>query len=458
MAHELTHAARSLNADARSDRSEPGLWRLINQPQHVDARAMWLCCGIFFVVYAAVATVRFDPARLDLALIRVAVCAHLAVGFWLATRLSFAKVRWFTVSVALTFPLSASYIDGVLGNAMHEVMLTALATFIPLVFLQTARDFLLVNALLWIGNLLILQLVPAPAVGLPALLLVLGCAKASGTVAGLNATIYRARYSHSVDRLEEALASKSEFLNTMSHELRSPLHMIIGYLDLWRDDPCDLEPDMLRERMRAGALELLRLVEDTMNVARLDASKVTVRNEQFALEDLVNEIAEGVRALPEAKHGVAVHWELRNDLAPVCLDRLKLKEIIVNLVSNALKFTHEGSVTISVDRDERALSLDVRDTGVGISPDAQARIFDLFERIEAPQGQQPPGIGLGLYIVKRLVQLMDGTVDVASEAGAGTWFNVRLPLESRGVTAAARTELTPSPTIRSPFAAPPGTL
>ncbi len=443
MANLPTHTVRSANADARATNAEPGLWQLINQSQHVDARAMRLCCSIFFVVYGAITLVRFDPAHLDLALIRLAMCVHIVIGFWLARGITFAKVRWFTFSVALTLPLSASYIDGVLGNTMNEVVLTALATFIPLVFLQTARDLIAVNACLWVGNLLVLQLVPPPAVGMSTFLLVLGCAKAFGTVVGLNSMIYRARYSHSVDRLEAALASKSEFLNTMSHELRSPLHMIIGYLDLWSDDATDLEPDMLRERMRAGALELLRLVEDTMNVARLDASKVTVRNEQFVLEDLMNEVAEGVRGLPEAKHGVALHWELRNDPAPVCLDRLKLKEIVVNLVSNALKFTREGSVTINFVSDDQALSLDVRDTGVGITPDAQARIFDLFERIEAPHGHQPPGVGLGLYIVKRLVELMEGTVDVASEAGAGTWFSVRLPLAEHRTSALANTAPTP---------------
>ena len=424
----------------------PSFWQLINGPQHVDARAMGIACGVFFVGHLGIAAIRFDPAHMDFAVMRLIITAYAALGILLARRITFGRVRAYAVGLALMLPLSASYIDGLLGNDLSDMALTALATFVPLVFLQTARDYLLVNVLLACGNVVIFQFAPPPVIAEATLFVTLGGSMAAGTVVGLNSLIYRARWNDSVAKLERALNVKSEFFNTMSHELRSPLHMLIGYLDLWRDGAGDLSPDFLRERMRGGALELLRMVEDTLNVARLDARKVSLQIEEFSIDGLVAELTDGVRALPEAKTGVAIHWEVGTGLPPVRLDRLKLKEIVQNLVLNALKFTRRGSVRIAIDIEGDRLLIDVSDTGVGISPDFQARIFELFERIEPSDGRQVPGVGLGLYIVKSLVELMRGTIEVASELGVGSRFSVRLPL----VLGEVRNE----PVCRAPRAQP----
>ena len=232
-----------------------------------------------------------------------------------------------------------------------------------------------------------------------------------------------------LDRLRRALRVKSEFLNTMSHELRSPLHVIAGYAEMVSAEAGSEEVDRWCTRIGASARELLQLVENTMNVARLDAGKVTLHEEVFFAEDVMAELRESVRALPEAKRGTPVRWTIDPGLPPLRLDRLKLKEIVQNLVSNALKFTREGEVTVLVDRDGPDLRVAVRDTGPGITPEAQTRIFDMFERVEDPQTRdRPAGVGLGLHIVRSLVQLMGGRVDVASEPGKGACFTVRLPL------------------------------
>ena len=268
-----------------------------------------------------------------------------------------------------------------------------------------------------------------------------GISDIRSNLAAFTIVIYRAGMAESTawwreacTSLQHALNTKSEFLNTMSHELRSPLHVIVGYADMVLEDP-GADARQAASRIRASALELLQLVENTMNVSRLDARKVALRIEDFALPDVLEELAECVAALPEGKRGVPVHWEVAPHLARVRLDRLKFKEIVQNLVTNALKFTPQGSVRVRIDQDGDWLHVAVRDTGVGIPPEAQARIFEMFERLEQVGGQAPAGAGLGLYIVRTLVDLMHGRIEVASKPGAGSCFTLRLPLRLEATAA-----------------------
>jgi signal transduction histidine kinase len=266
-------------------------------------------------------------------------------------------------------------------------------------------------------------------------MIVLGGAIATGMTAGVILLVYRSRLNESLTWLQKALHAKSEFLNTMSHELRSPLHVIIGYADMAREEAAASEVAVQAlDRVRASALELLQLVENTMNAARLDAGKVPLRVEEFAPEELARDLADSVRALPEAGRGVDVRWEIAPDLPRVRLDRLKVKEIVQNLVSNALKFTPRGEVRVSLGRDGDRLRIAVRDTGLGIPPEAQARIFGMFERVERVDIAGPVGVGLGLYIVNRLVELMRGRAALESAPGAGSCFTVQLPLWLDGAT------------------------
>jgi signal transduction histidine kinase len=229
-------------------------------------------------------------------------------------------------------------------------------------------------------------------------------------------------------RLEHALRVKSEFLNTMSHELRSPLHVVIGYADMLLETEDTAAVHDPVARMRASALELLRLVEESMTAARLEGGRVRIRTEEFSARDLVAELAENVRALPEAKRAAPVDWRIDPDVPRVWLDRLKVKEIVQNLVSNAIKFSPAGGVRVHVGREADSLKIAVEDRGPGIPRDAQARIFDMFERIEPADGNRTPGVGLGLYIVQQLVQLMGGTIELESWLDQGSRFTVRLPL------------------------------
>jgi len=226
-------------------------------------------------------------------------------------------------------------------------------------------------------------------------------------------------------RLQEALRARSEFVNTMSHELRSPLHVIIGYADMLADGRGDAPA--AAGRIRANALELLQLVENTLGVARLASGRLTVQASDFELGPLFDELRESVAALPEAGGPAAVAWRTAGDLPPLRLDRLKLKEIVHNLVSNALKFADGAAVTVSAANDHGRLRIEVRDQGPGIAPDEQMRIFDLFERGGAGAARAA-GAGLGLYIVRSLAQLMGGDVGLESAPGRGACFTVWLPI------------------------------
>ncbi len=226
-------------------------------------------------------------------------------------------------------------------------------------------------------------------------------------------------------RLQEALGVRSEFIDTMSHELRSPLHVILGYADMLAEHK--REPDFVAARVRASALELLQLVENTLAAARLGSGKVRLQLSEFPLAQLVADLRESVGALPEAGAGVRVRWEVADELSVVRLDRLKMKEIVHNLVSNALKFTEQGEVVVRIVREGQQVRVDIEDTGSGIPHEAQARIFEMFERLET-NGPRAPGVGLGLYIVKSLVRMMGGTIALTSEPGRGSRFTVRIPM------------------------------
>ena len=229
-------------------------------------------------------------------------------------------------------------------------------------------------------------------------------------------------------RLQEALRARSEFVNTMSHELRSPLHVILGYGEMITDGRAD--PQLAAARIRANALELLQLVENTLTVGRLSGGRLAVQASEFALKPLFEELGESIAALPEAQGASSVTWAVEGDLSALHLDRLKVKEIVHNLVSNALKFAAGAPVSVRATRVDARLRIEVEDRGPGISASDQDRIFGLFERGDGDAEARSTGAGLGLYIVKSLAQLMGGEVALNSAPGRGSRFTVWLPIRT----------------------------
>lgn len=232
-----------------------------------------------------------------------------------------------------------------------------------------------------------------------------------------------------VDQLERANRLKSEFMATMSHELRTPLNVIIGYSDLLLEGemgaPTPQQADTLR-RMYESAQQLLDLINATLDVSRLESGQVPLDVQAVDLRTLVAEIDARTYEV-RAKPGVRFVWDLPE--APLLLytDATKLKVILTNLITNALKFTPAGSVTVRMQAEGDGVDIAVIDTGIGIAPDAQMQIFEPFRQADSSISQAYGGVGLGLYIVRRLVETLGGTVAVESAVGGGSTFKVHLP-------------------------------
>jgi signal transduction histidine kinase len=233
-----------------------------------------------------------------------------------------------------------------------------------------------------------------------------------------------------VEGLRGANRLKSEFIGTMSHELRSPLNVVMGYVDLLLDGemgPLEPEQRTALARVQRHSLQLLELIEETLDINRLEAGRLPMDLETFPVNDFVDDVRESIPS-DWSKPNVELRWELAP--APVFLrsDRAKLKKVLRNLVHNALKFTERGSVTVSVSSSDTGVSFRVSDTGVGISPEALPVIFEMFRQVDGSPTRRHGGVGLGLYIVKQLVRGLGGDVSVTSQPGAGSAFHVRLPL------------------------------
>lgn len=234
-----------------------------------------------------------------------------------------------------------------------------------------------------------------------------------------------------VDGLEAADRVKSEFVATMSHELRTPLSVIIGYAELLRCDGAgQLNSDQgeLVQRIEARGRELLELIEATLQVSRIQAGRDPIEVEEVSVGDLARVFEAGTDGLPRPP-GVEVHWRI--DLPAerrVATDRTKLGLVVRNLVSNALKYTEEGSVDIRIGEEAGQLVIEVRDTGIGISPEHLPLVFDLFRQVDQGPTRRRGGVGLGLYIVEQFCQRLGGRVCVESEVGRGSLFRVLLPL------------------------------
>ncbi|MFP5393925.1 MAG: two-component regulator propeller domain-containing protein, partial [Gammaproteobacteria bacterium] len=235
-------------------------------------------------------------------------------------------------------------------------------------------------------------------------------------------------------KAEDATRQKSEFLANMSHEMRTPLAGVIGMLSLALRDAM-LSPSTREQILRGqhNAQSLLTLINDLLDFSKIEAGKLTIENIDFALSAMI----ENVVSLFEEQargHSVGFAVELADDLPPFVVgDPTRLRQVLVNLVGNAFKFTNAGDVTVKVDlKDKRGavnmIRFAVTDTGIGIAPDAIERLFQKFEQADSTTTRRYGGTGLGLAICRQLVDLMDGSIEVESEEGKGSTFTVVLPL------------------------------
>jgi len=235
------------------------------------------------------------------------------------------------------------------------------------------------------------------------------------------------RLRERADEARRANAIKSDFVGAVSHELRSPLNVMLGYLEMLLDRELGpLTPDQVDAltRTRRESVALLDLITGLLDVNRFETGRVPMQLAPVALGPLIQDTCTEV---PEQwRHaGVELRVVLPPDLGIVETDRAKLKTVIRNLIQNALKFTDRGHVTVTAAaRDAREVTIAVADTGCGIPPDALEYIFESFRQVPGTGGG---GVGLGLHMVRRLAHLLGGTVAVTSTVGKGSTFTVTLP-------------------------------
>lgn len=234
-------------------------------------------------------------------------------------------------------------------------------------------------------------------------------------------------------RLTEADRLKSEFMGMMSHELRTPLNIFMGYTELLLDaaqESTAMDPGEQRDvlgRMLEAARTLAGLVEDTLSVLRLESAGVRVLLERVQLQTLFTEL-QGAERLLRTSSAVTERWSVDTDVPAIPSDRMKLRQILTNLVGNARKFTREGSITVHAARAGETVTIRVTDTGCGIATADVPHVFELYR--QASNGWSHNGCGIGLYIVRRYCELLGGRVDVESAIGRGTCFTVTLPVEA----------------------------
>ncbi len=235
------------------------------------------------------------------------------------------------------------------------------------------------------------------------------------------------------DAAESANKTKSEFMTRMNHELRTPLTAIIGFSNILlkgRKGPLTPEAHLYAERILDNGMHLLSVINQILDVAKVEAGHMELDHEVVVLDTIVNETLAMLESTAEAK-GLVLRRDIPVRVLPIVTDAAKLRQILINLIGNAIKFTAEGEVLVRVVTDPQSHApreIVVRDTGIGIPVERQAKIFDPFEQGDSSTRREFGGTGLGLSIVKTFAQLIGSTVEVESEVGVGTTFTVRLPL------------------------------
>lgn len=230
-------------------------------------------------------------------------------------------------------------------------------------------------------------------------------------------------------KLEEGSRLKSQFLANVSHELRTPINAVVGYVSLLRDDIYgELNPRQGRalERVASASDHLLSLIDEVLDLSRIESGRMPLKPQWFELRGLLDEIATTVEPMVEEKD-LELHLDVPSDLPMVFSDRTKLRQVVLNLLDNAVTYTEDGSVTLAASAGRESVTLTVEDTGIGIAPDHRDRIFEDFFQVR-PEENGSGGSGLGLSICRQLTDMLGGTIRVGSEEGAGSSFAVELPI------------------------------
>ncbi|WP_237440335.1 hybrid sensor histidine kinase/response regulator [Alcanivorax sp. DP30] len=367
------------------------------------------------------------------------------------TLLSFHYSIQITSAAALPWPfimvvLSASLIFQGYSPARYFLLAFLSVAIATSVFIL--KTFQLIDASWMIEN--IMQL----GTFLEAVLLSFALAHRMTVLKSENARIQREANEALEQRVEErtrelnsALSARSEFLAVMSHEIRTPLNGIIGTVDMLKNSPLNNEQQHNLNIIEQSGNSLLNLINDILDYSRIEAGKMPIEQTRFNLHEVINDVP----ALFQHKarvHSNSLTNELDAELGQFCIgDPVRLRQILVNLISNAVKFTNNGSITLSAQRDKDNgdyVFFEVVDTGIGISADQLTNLFDHFQQGDSSTSRRYGGTGLGLAICKQLVEIMGGEIGVTSRRNEGSrfWFRLPLPVTEAGTQLPSVPEVT----------------
>jgi PAS domain S-box-containing protein len=235
---------------------------------------------------------------------------------------------------------------------------------------------------------------------------------------------------------EAASSAKSQFLANMSHELRTPLNAIIGYSELLQEELAELghqELDSDLEKIHTAGRHLLSLINDILDLSKIEAGKMELYVEPFAVRDMIEDVRSTVVPLV-AKNENTLVVEVADDIGTMVGDLTKVRQMLLNLLSNACKFTERGSIALSARRERTdsgdVIYFGVRDTGIGMTPEQMDRLFEAFAQAESSTSSRYGGTGLGLAITQHYCHMMGGDLSAESAPGEGTSFTLWLPVDS----------------------------
>ena len=260
-----------------------------------------------------------------------------------------------------------------------------------------------------------------------------------------------------MEQAEEATRSKSQFLANMSHELRTPLNAVIGITEMLEEDAEDLgQNDFIEplQRIRGAGNHLLHLINEILDLSKIEAGRLELHFEDIDLKPLIDELAMTAAPLAD-KNGNQLEIRCPDDIGRMHTDVTRLRQVMLNLLSNACKFTDHGHVSLDVasegEGDEETLTFAITDSGIGMTPEQVAKLFQEFSQADSSTTRKYGGTGLGLAISRRLCRLMGGDVTVTSTAGKGSTFVVRLPRQgSRPIEASPPEIATPASPVQQP--------
>ena len=238
------------------------------------------------------------------------------------------------------------------------------------------------------------------------------------------------------NELERANKVKDEFLNVMSHELRTPLSVVVGYSTMLREQqlgPLTKEQEQGVDVIQRNSKELFTMIDSIMNATKIEAGSMIAEKDAVSPVDLLTEL-KLIYDFPTGKK-IRLEWQFPEVLPSLWTDGRKLRQILTNLINNAVKFTDEGSIVISAEEKlegddgchRRCIEFRVSDSGIGIPPEERDKIFERFHQVDSSTTRSFEGVGLGLYIVKSFTEMLNGRVSVSSEVGHGSTFTVRIP-------------------------------